>query len=140
MKGRTYRYYEGDVMYPFGFGLSYTSFDYQWGRQPVTQRSVNDSIVFSVQVKNTGPMDGDEVTQIYLQYPAVERMPLKELKAFKRIHVKKGQVNSIRFAIPLTELQKWDIKQGRWLLYPGNYKIWRRPAASPGRSSPPARP
>ncbi len=90
MKGRAYRYFNGKVQYPFGYGLSYTSFAYDWQKMPANIRTAKDSVSFSIKVKNTGSMDGDEVVQVYVEYPPVDRMPLKELKAFKRVHVKSG--------------------------------------------------
>ena len=68
-------------------------------------------------------MDGDEVAQVYIKYPAIERMPLKELKSFKRVSINKGSERMVQFAIPVTELQKWDLQQKKWMLYPGDYTI-----------------
>lgn len=123
MKGRTYRYFNGKVQYPFGFGLSYTSFEYNWTQKPGKIYTENDTITFSLSIKNNGIMDGDEVVQAYIQYPGLERMPIKELKAFKRIAVEKDQLQTIRFKIPLQELQKWDMKNHQWKIYPGSYRI-----------------
>lgn len=123
MKGRTYRYFEGDVQFPFGYGLSYTTFAYDWHDKPQAIRSAKDSITFSVVITNTGSMDGDEVAQVYIRYPAVERMPLKELKAFKKVSIPKGETQDIRFSIPASELMKWDLKAKKWVLYPGNYQV-----------------
>lgn len=124
MQGRTYRYYNGKVQYPFGFGLSYTRFQYSWNQQPVINpRSLKDSITVTVKVKNTGNYNADEVTQLYIQYPGIERMPLQELKAFRRTHITKGDEKVVTFTIPLTELQKWDMKENKWKLYPGDYTI-----------------
>ncbi|MFT3677659.1 MAG: glycoside hydrolase family 3 C-terminal domain-containing protein [Chitinophagaceae bacterium] len=123
MQGRTYRYYNGRLQYPFGFGLSYTSFDYTWIQQPAVIRSQKDTLRFSIKVANTGSYDGDEVAQVYVEYPHAERMPLKELKAFRRVFVSKGQEREVRFEIPLEELKKWDLKENKWKLYPGEYKI-----------------
>lgn len=123
MKGRTYRYYNGAVQYPFGFGLSYTSFEYSWRKEPAAVSSLKDKIQFSVTIKNNGTMDGDEVVQVYVQYPPIDRMPIKELKAFKRIHIIKGKEQTIQFSIPLSELQKWDMSKNKWTLYPGKYSI-----------------
>ena len=120
MKGRTYRYFNGNVQYPFGFGLSYTSFAYAWAKQPVVAK---DSISFSVKIKNTGNYDGDEVVQVYVHYPKQEGMPVKELKTFKRLTVSKDGERIIVFNIPLLELQKWDEKKQTWQLYSGDYKI-----------------
>jgi beta-glucosidase len=123
MKGRTYRYFKGKVQFPFGFGLSYTNFDYRWISAPPKWNAVVDSIRFSVEIKNTGMMDGDEVVQAYLIYPQKERMPLKELKGFKRVTVKKGAATITQFSIAPEELMKWDLAQHKWVLYPGDYKI-----------------
>ena len=68
-------------------------------------------------------MDGDEVVQAYVQYPQIERMPLKELKAFKRVFVAKGREEIVQLKIAATELQKWDLKTQRWVLYPGDYRF-----------------
>ncbi|HEY4060584.1 MAG TPA: glycoside hydrolase family 3 N-terminal domain-containing protein [Puia sp.] len=123
MKGRTYRYYEGPVLYPFGYGLSYTSFTYKW-RQPVRSRyGAKDTISFALSVNNEGGMDGDEVVQAYIQYPSGERMPVKELKAFRRVSVPHNGMAEANFAIPVSELQKWDLAGRQWKLYPGAYKI-----------------
>ena len=123
MKGRTYRYFSGNVQYPFGFGMSYTSFEYQWQKQPLNKYSINDSINVEINIKNTGNFDGDEVVQAYIEYPNLNRMPVKELKAFKRVTVKKGESGLVKLSIPVTELQKWDVDKHRWKLYPGHYKL-----------------
>jgi beta-glucosidase len=123
MKGRTYRYFGGDVQYPFGFGLSYTSFAYAWQKQPAQLISQALTLDFSINIKNTGTMDGDEVAQVYIKYPPVDRMPLEELKAFKRVHITKTAGQTIRFSIPVAELEKWDLQQKKWVLYPGDYHI-----------------
>jgi beta-glucosidase len=112
------------VQYPFGYGLSYTSFAYDWQTMPGNIRSAKDTVSFSVKVKNTGAMDGDEVVQVYVEYPTVDRMPLKELKAFKRVHIAAGAEEVVQLHIPVTELQKWDINSRGWKLYPGNYTIF----------------
>jgi beta-glucosidase len=127
MKGRTYRYYNGKVLYPFGYGLSYTSFNYSWKQMPGKPNekpyAVNDTLSFSIAVNNTGAMDGDEVVQAYIQYPPAERMPVTELKAFKRVSVSRNGTKELVFSIPMTELQKWDLAKNRWQLYNGSYKI-----------------
>jgi beta-glucosidase len=124
MKGRTYRYFNGKVQYPFGYGLSYTSFAYEWQQMPGNIRTAKDSLSFSIKVKNTGSMDGDEVVQVYVEYPPVERMPLKELKAFKRVHVKAGGQETVQLTIPAADLQKWDLATNSWKLYPGAYTLF----------------
>ncbi len=121
MMERTYRYFDGNVQYPFGYGLSYTSFTDEWLKQPADIIAEKDSISFGVKIKNTGKYDGDEVVQVYIEYPAVDRMPLKELKAFKRLSVQKGKDGTLNFSIAASELKKWDLQQQQWKLYPGDY-------------------
>jgi beta-glucosidase len=120
MKGRTYRYFTGNVQYPFGFGMSYTSFNYAWETKPVVAK---DSISFSLKIKNTGAYNGDDVAQVYIHYPNGEYMPVKELKSFKRITLSVNEEKNISFNIPVSELKKWDATKHNWKLYPGEYKI-----------------
>ena len=89
----------------------------------VTGKNGEGISAVSVVIKNTGIMEGDEVSQVYIKYPAIERMPLKELKSFKRVYVQKGGAQTVQFRIPVTELQKWDLQQKKWMLYPGDYTI-----------------
>jgi beta-glucosidase len=123
MTGRTYRYFTGNVQYPFGFGLSYTTFTYEWMQPPQKVLDIKDTISFSVAIKNTGAIDGDEVVQAYIKYPNNERMPVKELKSFRRVAVNKNGSAIATFRIPVSELQKWDLQQHNWKLYPGQYII-----------------
>jgi beta-glucosidase len=123
MKGRTYRYFQGRMQYPFGYGLSYTSFDYTWLKQPKADITLKDSISFSIKIKNTGNYDGEEVVQAYIEYPNLERMPVKELKAFKKAAIRKGEESIITITIPVTELKKWDLLHQEWKLYAGEYHL-----------------
>ena len=123
MKGRTYRYFNGPVQYPFGYGLSYTSFDYQSTSSPLSSYKLRDTITVTLNVKNTGNIDADEVVQAYIQYPDMDRMPVKELKAFKRVTVLQGGAQTVTIKIPVTDLQKWDLKKNNWLVYPGEYQL-----------------
>lgn len=123
MKGRSYRYYTGKVQYPFGFGLSYTSFAYNWLQSPAPVYQLKDTIHVALNIKNTGNYDGDELVQVYINYPSMERMPLKELKAFKKVMVKKDKTQKVSLDIPLSELNKWDIESHSWKLYPGTYSV-----------------
>ena len=112
------------MQYPFGYGLSYTNFDYKWAQQPTDRYKAADSIRFSIKVQNTGSMDADEVVQAYVQYPAqTEGMPLKELKSFRRVNIKKGEASTVTLSIPVSELKKWDEPTHSWKLYKGKYTI-----------------
>lgn len=123
LSGRTYRYYNGEVQYPFGFGLSYTTFAYSAGtplKKTYTQR---DTVKVSVVVKNTGNVDSDEVVQVYIDYPDQPRMPVRELKAFKRVHVPAGKSRTVILSIPVNELRKWNSKKSAWEVVRGNYEV-----------------
>jgi beta-glucosidase len=120
MKGRTYRYFRGKVQYPFGFGMSYAEFTYDWKTKPTISK---DSISFSVKIKNKGNFNSDEVAQVYINYPGLEDMPLKELKSFKRLSLNMNEEKSVEFSIPISELKKWDASKHEWKLYAGDYKI-----------------
>ena len=123
MKGRTYRYYNGPVQFPFGFGLSYTNFEYARDGKLKARYGLKDTIEVNVAVKNTGQINGDEVVQAYVEYPQIDRMPVKELKAFKRVSVTKGGSSTVALRIPVADLQKWDMATHQWKLYPGSYKL-----------------
>ncbi|HZY38109.1 MAG TPA: glycoside hydrolase family 3 N-terminal domain-containing protein [Mucilaginibacter sp.] len=123
MKGRTYRYYDGPVQYPFGFGLSYTTFGYSLSNSVKSKYRPDETITATVQVKNIGAMDGDAVVQAYVEYPNQDRMPIKELKGFKRVTIAKGGTQTVSISVPAKELQKWDLTTHKWKLYKGNYKF-----------------
>jgi beta-glucosidase len=123
MKEHTYRYFTGKIQYPFGYGLGYSSFTYEWVQEPSAKYKAKDTIHFALRIKNTGNFDGDEVVQAYIEYPKAERMPLKELKAFGRVSVRKGDAGEIRLSIPISELQKWDLAGDKWKLYKGEYSV-----------------
>ncbi len=123
MTGRTYRYYDGEVQYPFGFGLSYAKFAYAPGaalKKTYTQR---DTIEVSVVVTNNGRIDSDEVVQAYIDYPDQPRMPLRELKAFKRVHVPAGKSKTVTLSIPVSELRKWNLGKSSWEVVRGKYEV-----------------
>jgi beta-glucosidase len=123
MKGRTYRYFAGKAAYPFGFGLSYTEFAYGWDARPPGRSYVaGDTIAFSVAVENRGARAGDDVVQVYVGYPGGE-MPRTELKAFRRVTVGRGGSARAAFAIPVSELEKWDAGAHAWGVRPGTYAL-----------------
>jgi beta-glucosidase len=98
MENRTYRYYKGAPIYPFGYGLSYTTFQY-------TDLVVSpDAQSVKVTVSNTGTKDGDEVVQLYLSNQRDFRTPIRSLKGFKRIHLKAGESQTLEFALSREEL------------------------------------
>ena len=123
MNDRTYRYFGGSVQYPFGFGLSYTQFNYHWKMAPLEKYKAGDTIRCSADITNTGNFDANELVQLYVQYPSLPRMPLRELKAFKKIFIAKGTKQAVLLSIPVDELKKWDLEKGKWEIYKGGYNL-----------------
>jgi beta-glucosidase len=99
MKGRTYRYFEGKPLYPFGYGLSYTTFSYSGLTLPKRAIKAGDPLTAEVTVTNTGKRDGDEVTQLYLEFPHIAGAPLRALRGFKRVHLKVGESQTVQFEL-----------------------------------------
>ena len=115
MANRTYRYAKDNILFPFGFGLSYTSFAYSNARVVDSLKS-KGRVTVSVNVANTGSRAGDEVVQLYLRHtnPCTEA-PLVELKGFRRIHLAKGETARVAFEVPADAFQLVDA-QGRWFM------------------------
>jgi beta-glucosidase len=108
MTGKTYRYFKGDPMYEFGYGLSYTNFEYS-GLQAPSAIPAGDHIQMSVNVKNTGKFDGDEVIQLYVSLPdAKYPVPVRSLQGFKRIHLKVGESKTVSFTITPAQMAAFD--------------------------------
>jgi beta-glucosidase len=121
MKNRTYRYFEGDVLFPFGYGLSYTEFEYQ-NLDIVIEK--NGDLNIDLDVKNTGKCDGDEVVQIYIKQPReIPDQPVKSLAGFKRVHIKQGEVMKVNIKIPSKQLRHYDPEAGEYIVSPGEYQI-----------------
>ncbi|MDR1517863.1 MAG: glycoside hydrolase family 3 C-terminal domain-containing protein [Dysgonamonadaceae bacterium] len=99
MANRTYRYFSGVPLYEFGYGLSYTDFEYTFNALP-SSVNADDSIRVSANVSNIGGMDGDEVVQLYVSLPDSKlKKPIRALQGFKRIHLKKGETQTVEFVL-----------------------------------------
>jgi beta-glucosidase len=99
MKGRTYRYFEGEPLWPFGYGLSYTRFSYNDLSLPNATISAGDPLDASVTVTNSGKLAGDEVVQLYLKFPDVPCAPLRALRGFQRVHLEPGASQKVEFKL-----------------------------------------
>ena len=109
--GYTYMYFKGEPLYPFGFGLSYTTFKISNIRTSSPQLAEDGNVTVSVDVTNTGSRSGDEVVQLYVKHlhSAVER-PREELEGFQRVTVDAGQTKTVEIPLPASRLAYWDIK------------------------------
>ena len=123
MAHRTYRYFDAKPLYPFGFGLSYTSFAYDQPRVSHAKVSAKDAVTLSVDVKNTGSVAGDEVVQLYLTHPGVSGAPLRALQGFARIHLERGEKKTVRFVLHNRDLSIVD-EAGKHRIVPGNVEAW----------------
>ncbi len=104
MQGRTYRYFTGKPLWPFGYGLSYTTFSYGSLILPTAPIDAGAPLDASVKVTNTGKMAGDEVVQLYLKFPDVPGAPIRALRGFRRIHLAAGSSEVVRFQLTARDL------------------------------------
>ncbi|GAC1516260.1 MAG: glycoside hydrolase family 3 protein [Gemmatimonadaceae bacterium] len=115
MADRTYRFFGGTPLYPFGHGLSYTTFAYRDLQTHGALRQPTDTLDVSVDVVNTGPRGGDEVVQLYAQHVnSMVSRAAKELKGYRRITLPPGGSQTITFRLPAKELAYWDEASHRW--------------------------
>lgn len=119
-KGRTYQYFKGKPLYPFGYGLSYTTFAYK----NIQVNDNGDNIKVSFELKNTGRMAGDEVSQVYVKIPSRGMvMPIKELKGFQRNTLKKGETKNVEINIRKDLLRYWDDATETFVTPKGDYEF-----------------
>jgi beta-glucosidase len=138
MNGRTYRYFGGEPLYPFGYGLSYTTFTYA---KPVVSRPsirAGQTVNVSVDVRNSGDRAGDEVVQLYVARKA-DGAPIRALRNFRRVHLKQGETRTLTFTVSAEDMSVVDAA-GRRVVLPGIVDLWigggqpggARPAAGAG--------
>ncbi|KAA6329491.1 Beta-glucosidase [termite gut metagenome] len=138
MEGRTYRYFKGKALYPFGYGLSYSNFKYS-PLQVQQSGKTNENLSVEVEITNDSKIAGDEVVQLYVSHPDTKLLSaLYALKSFKRINLQAGETKKISFALTPKELGIVD-ENGALTVYPGQVKIYvggTSPAASIAASLP----
>jgi beta-glucosidase len=124
MENRTYRYFTGDPLYPFGFGLSYTTFTYRHLQITPKQIQPGDSVSIQVDVENTGQRLGDEVVQLYLKdIEASLPVPQLQLQGFNRIRLAPGEKQTVHFTLTAEQMSFVD-NDGLWILEPGEFQVW----------------
>ena len=122
MKNRTYRYFTGEALFPFGFGLSYTTFEYD---KPVYK---NNKV--QVRVKNTGNVAGLETVQVYLRREADSEGPLKSLRAYSQVQLQPGEAKTITIDLPRSSFEFWDSQTNTMRVMPGRYELMVGPSSA----------
>lgn len=123
--GRTYMYSRHAPLFPFGHGLTYTTFKYSGLKTDRKEITKNENVRITFNLQNTGSFDSDEVVQLYVSYQgsSVQR-PVKELKGFKREFIRKGESKTVTLELKADDLRYWDEKQGEWTLEKGTIRYF----------------
>ncbi|HYC96397.1 glycoside hydrolase family 3 C-terminal domain-containing protein [Brevundimonas sp.] len=138
MRGRTYRYFAGAPLYPFGYGLSYTRFRYDGARLARSRIEAGEAARIEVEVANLGDRDGEEVVQLYVSRPGEADAPSRSLAGFQRVFLAAGERRTVSFDIPAAALGTVDVA-GRRQVSPGRARIWvggGQPDVAADRQSP----
>jgi beta-glucosidase len=138
MARRTYRYFGGEPLYPFGHGLSYTSFHSENVRLSDRTIRAGGQVKVSVDVTNAGGREGDEVVQLYVGHPGIAAAPIRALQGFERVHLKPGERRTISFTLDPRALSVVDA-QGVRKVAPGRVELWiggGQPVSRPGLARP----
>jgi beta-glucosidase len=122
--GRTYMYFKGKPLFPFGYGLSYTSFAYSRLHTSASVLRNGETLTVKVEIRNTGTRAGDEVAQMYVEHmgSTVDR-PLQELRGFKRIHLQPNETKSVSLTLRAADLTYWNAADHKFLLEKEKVKI-----------------
>ena len=124
-KGFTYRYYKGEALYPFGHGLSYTNFKYSNLKANKTNINEKENFKISFNVKNIGDYDGDEVVQVYIKdLKSKLKMPIKQLRNFKRVSLNKGDEKIVEFEFkPIEDFNYYNSTEQKYMVDKGSFEI-----------------
>jgi beta-glucosidase len=124
MKGRTYRYISSEPVFPFGYGLSYTSFEI--GNAQASKASIksNEGVALTIPVTNTGKRDGVEVVQVYVHRANDADGPSKTLRAFQRVNIAAGKTNQVAVNLSSAAFEFFDARSGKMQVMPGEYELW----------------
>lgn len=123
-KGRTYMYLTHAPLFAFGHGLSYTTFDYGPLRLDRTSAATNGTVRVSVEVRNTGPRDGEEVVQLYTRdLEASVPVALRQLRGFRRVAIPRGGAVTVTLPLRVADLAFWSEASGGWVVEPGEFEV-----------------
>jgi len=122
MKNRTYRYFTGQPLYPFGYGLSYTKFEYSGLKLSNPELQAGSPLDVDVDVRNSGKRDGDEVVELYITFPKVPGAPLRALRGFTRVHLSEGEQKHVKLTLDPRDLSYVN-EAGDRLVGAGDYVI-----------------
>ena len=122
MTGRTYRYFKDEPLFPFGYGLSYTTFAYGEMQAPASAK-VNKTFKVTIPVTNQGSIDGDEIVQLYLKKQGDEEGPIKALRAYKRVHIPAGKTIQVELELTPKQLVWWDKETNTMRTQTGTFDI-----------------
>jgi len=122
--GRTYMYFKGQPLYTFGYGLSYTTFEYSNLKISAVQLNADGEITVSVDIRNSGTRAGDEVVQMYVTHQGskVER-PKEELKGFRRVALDPGKRTTVKFVLKAQDVAYWSVEKGAWDVEPDQLEV-----------------
>jgi len=127
MKGRTYRYLRQEPLYPFGYGLSYTTFKYNKIKLSKNNMKVGETVDLQINIQNAGKMAGDEVVQVYIKNKQDKDGPIKSLRSFKRVNIPAGSSSDFCINLPskafesyYEDKQRMDVRPGEYVIYVGS--------------------
>lgn len=124
MKGRTYRYLATDPLFPFGYGLSYTSFVTGTAQLNSPVIRSNETITLTVPVTNTGKRNGTEIIQVYVKRAGDNEGPVRTLRGYKRLRIAVGKTENAVITLPPSAFEFYDARQMRMAVVPGEYELW----------------
>ncbi len=122
MRGRTYRYFKGEPLFSFGFGLSYSHFSYGGLKLSASKLEAGSPLDVDAEVRNTSQRDGDEVVELYLSFPTSPLAPIRALRGFTRVHVKAGGTQRVHFTLSPRDLSQVT-ESGERVVAPGAYQL-----------------